>query len=189
LAQAWFKDKYVPDGSVYEFVERPGGNATVSFGIPRQFASIAVGWTQYILDKGSIIIGARVFLDGNVFNAGQEHNATARDFGFRLALHELGRALGLGSLVDGLDIMDPIGSTSHANDPPIISTIDLFALHVLASEPFFSSPLIVLNTDQTVSMNAWNVLGLSPSNQTAKGIGDSAVTCPHSTAKFPVCYS
>jgi hypothetical protein len=83
--------------------------------------------------------------------------------------------------------MNPIGTTSHALDPPLISMIDLFALHVLASEPFFSSP-VVLNTDQHAILNAWNILGFSPNNETAARFDTSAVTCPVSTVKFSICY-
>ncbi len=188
MAQAWFARNYFPGGNVYTFVESPTGNATVTFGIPAQYASIAVGWTQYVLDHSLTIIGAHIFLDDGVFNAGQAHNETDLEYGFRIALHELGRVLGLGSLVDGLDVMDPIGTASHARDPPNISMIDLFALHVLASESSFSS-LIVLNTDQQVFMNAWNILGFSPNNETAARFDTSAVTCPVSTVRFSVCYS
>ena len=188
MAQVWFTQNYFPGGKVYTFVESPVGNATVAFGMPAECASIAVGWTQYNLNNSLTIIGAHVFLDGGVFNPGQEHNETTLEYGFRIALHELGRVLGLGSLVDGLDIMDPIGTVSHALDPPIISMIDLFALHVLASEPFFSSP-IVLNTDQHVLINAWNLLGISPNNQTATGIDGSAAICPLRAVKFSFCYS
>lgn len=69
---------------------------------------------QHILDKSLTIIGAHVFLDEGVSNAGQEHNATSREYGFCLAPHELGRVLGLGSLVDGLDIMAQ-GGRFHLN--------------------------------------------------------------------------
>ena len=187
-AQVWFTQNYFPGGQVYSFVESPVGNVTVTFGMPVQYACIAVGWTQYVLDKSLTILGAHVFLDESVFSAGQEHNETALEYGFRLALHELGRVLGLGSLVDGFDVMDPIGTIGHALDPPIISMIDLFALHVLASEPFFSSP-IVLNTDQGMFTNAWNIIGFSPDNQTATAFGGSAIICQFSTAKFSTCYS
>jgi hypothetical protein len=187
VAQVWFAQNYFPGGRAYTFVQSPTGNATVTFGMPAGFACIAVGWTQYQLDHSSTILSAHVFLDDQVFNAGQEHNATALDYGFRIALHELGRVLGLGSLVDRLDVMDPIGTASHALDPPIISMIDLFALHVLASEAPFSSP-IVFNTDQHVPMNAWKIVGFSPNNQTTIVFDGAVVICPLSMVKFSVCY-
>jgi hypothetical protein len=65
--------------------------------------------------------------------------------------------------------------------------IDLFVLHVLASERFFSSP-IVLNTDQHVLMIAWNPLGISPNNQTATGIDGSAPVFLR-TVKFSLLYN
>jgi hypothetical protein len=147
----------------------------------------AVGWTQYVLDHSLTIIGAHVFLDEDVFSAGQQHNETALEYGFRLALHELGRVLGLGSLVDGLDIMNPIGTAMHAGNPPLISMIDLFALHVLASKSFFYSP-IVLNTDQDGLVNVWNILGFSPNNQTGARFDGFTITCPVRTMKFSLCY-
>jgi hypothetical protein len=189
MAQVWFQQNYFPGGNVYSFVESPVGNATVTFGMPPEYVSIAVGWTQYILDQSSTIIGAHTFLDGRVFNAGQGNNGTALEYGFRIALHELGRVLGLGSLVDGLDVMNPMGTTSHARDPPIISMMDLFALHVLASEPSLSSPVIALNTDQQLSINAWNLTGVSPNNLAATRSGGPPVTCPLRTTKYSVCYS
>jgi hypothetical protein len=184
MAEVWFTQNYFPGGRVYTFVESPVGNATVAFVTLAECASIAVGWTEYIFDKSLTIIEAHTFLDENAFNAGQEHNETAPKYGFRIALHELGRVLGL----DGLDIMDPIGTVSHALDSPIISMIDLFALHVLAWEPFFSSS-IVLYTDQQIWMNAWNVLGISPNNQIATGIDGAAAICPLRAVKFSFCYS
>ncbi len=189
IAQVWFEQNYFPGGNVYSFVESPVGNATVTFGMPPEYVSIAVGWTQYILTQPSTIIGAHTFLDGRVFNVGQGSNATALEYGFRIALHELGRVLGLGSLVDGFDVMNPIGTTGHARDPPIISMMDLFALHVLASEPSLSSPVIALNTDQQISINAWNLIGVSTNNLAATRSGGPPVTCPLRTTKYSTCYT
>jgi hypothetical protein len=164
LAQLWFQQNYFPDGRVFTFVASPSGNVTVSYGMPAGFVSIAVGWTEYVLDGASTIASAHVFLDGSSLGVPQEPNVTGLEFGFRLALHELGRALGLGSLVSGSDIMDPVGTISRATQPPMISFIDLFALHILASEQVSPSPAIVLNTDQNVSLNAWSLLGGSLDN-------------------------
>lgn len=64
---------------------------------------------------------------------------TARQLAFRLAIHELGRILGLGSVLDGHDVMDPRDTLSRAAQPPMISILDLYAVHVLAggSAPSF----------------------------------------------------
>ena len=188
LAQLWFQQNYFPDGNVFTFTTSPSGDVTVSFDMPAGVASIAVGWTEYVLDGTSTIAAAHVFLDGNIFNALQGPNATSIEIGFRLALHELGRVLGLGSLVDGLDIMDPVGTISRAAEPPMISFIDLFALHILASEPSLSSPAIVLSTDQGVSLNAWNLVSGSFSKQIATGSDNSTITCPVRLTKDVVCY-
>ena len=175
LAQLWFQQNYFPEGNVFTFVASPFGNVTISYGLPAGFASIAVGWTQYAMYGSSTIATAHVFLDGSVFNDPREPNTTGLDLGFRLALHELGRVLGLGSLVDGSDVMDPVGTVLRADQPPIISFIDLFALHVLASEPSLSTLTIVLSTDQKVFVNAWNLVGASLNNQPPAPSGNGAV--------------
>ena len=81
----------------------------------------------------SSIISTQTFLDPSVFNEAQESNATAQLYAFRLALHEFGRILGLGSVLDGQDLMDPQGTPERALQPPVFSTLDLYAVHVLAS--------------------------------------------------------
>jgi len=187
-AQVWFRYNFFPEGSVYSFVESHSGNVTISFSIPAECASIAVGWTQYILAAPSTILGARVFLDGRVFDDSQEPNSTIRTYALWVALHELGRVLGLGSLLDGHDIMDPVGTVTRGDAPPLISFIDLFALHMLATEPFLSSSVIVLNTDQQASLNAWDLLGLSPKNQVATRLFDPTAICPVRSAESPICY-
>jgi hypothetical protein len=110
-------------------------------------------------------------------------------YGLRVALHELGRVLGLGSLVDGRDIMDPIGTLARAAVPPMISIIDLFALHTLATEAAFSSPVIVLSTDQQVSLSALDLLDHPFANQAVVALDNRTVTCQVSSVKSPPCYA
>jgi hypothetical protein len=188
LAQLWFEQYYFPGGSVFTFAVSPLGNVTITYGIPAAFASIAVGWTQYTFGSGTTIVAAHVYLEENTFNSQQEPNTTDREYGFRLALHELGRVLGLGSLIDGLDVMDPLGTVSRSGEPPMISFIDLFALHILASEPFVATPVIVLNTDQAALLNAWNLLGASFFLLASTGYDYPEVTCPAKLSKGVVCY-
>ena len=187
-AQLWFQRNYFPGSKVYEFIESGSGNVTVSFEIPPEFAAIAVGWTQYVLDATLNILGAHVYLDGAVFNKPSEPNTTTQALAFRLALHELGRVLGLGSLVDGQDIMDPIGTVSHAMFPPIISVIDLFALHELASTSSFSSP-ITLSTDQQVVLNGWSLLPDPYEMQANPDSGTTSLFCPLAPREPSACYS
>lgn len=157
--QLWFQHNYFPDGNVYTFTESSSANVTVNFAIPAAFGGLAVGWTDYTFAPSSTtILSARTYLDPTVFNAAQENNATAKQYGFRLALHELGRVLGLGNLIDGNDIMDPLATPSRATQPPMFSTLDLFAVHVLASENTLTSTVIVLNTDQYQLLNARSLL-------------------------------
>lgn len=132
-AQLWAN----PSGPEYAFVEVDDGSATttVSYSMPQAYASIAVGWTNYNYAPSSrtLIVSTQTFLDPSVFNEAQGGNATAQLYAFRLALHEVGRILGLGSILDGQDLMDPRGTPERALQPPVFSTLDLYAVHVLAS--------------------------------------------------------
>ena len=125
-----------PNAIVYQFVETDDGTATstVSFSMPAAFASIAVGWTNYKYAPGSrtVVVSTQTYLTPTVFNDVQGANVTARRYAFWLALHELGRILGLGSLMDGKDIMEPRYTAARIDGVPEFSTIDLFALHILA---------------------------------------------------------
>jgi len=171
--QLWFQHMYFPDGNVYTFVQSDHANVTVTYALPPLCSGLAVGWTDYTFGPSSTaIVSARTYLDPSVFNAAQESNVTARQYGFRLALHELGRVLGLGNLIDGNDIMDPLATPTRATQPPMISTIDLYALHVLASEASLTSLVIVLNTDQYQLLIASSLL--ISTNGVMSSIGSSA---------------
>jgi hypothetical protein len=130
-------------GTLYQFVETDDGSATakVSFSMPAPYASIAVGWTMYKFAPGSRtnVISTQTYLTPTVFNEAQADNVTARHYAFWLALHELGRILGLGSVLDGKDIMEPRYTPERISEVPNLSTLDLYALQVLAggSAPTF----------------------------------------------------
>jgi hypothetical protein len=125
-----------PTATMYDFVEADDGTATstVSFSMPTAYASIAVGWTTYKFAPGSrtSIVSTQTYLTPTVFNEAQGSNATARSYAFWLALHELGRILGLGSILDGKDIMEPRYTPERVTQIPKLSTLDIYALHVLA---------------------------------------------------------
>ena len=132
-----------PSATIYNFVESVDGTATstVSFSMPAAYASIAVGWTNYEFAPGSStsIISTQTYLTPTVFSNAQANNATARLYAFWLALHELGRVLGLGSVMDGKDIMEPRYFAARVDEAPQFSTLDLYAVHILAqgSSPSF----------------------------------------------------
>jgi len=139
-------------GPVYTFVEVNDGlaNAKVSFDMPKAYAGIAVGWTNYKFEPGSrtLIKSTQTYLDPATFNVAQVGNLTAQHYAFWLALHELGRVLGLGSILDSSDIMDPLATPARASQPPTLSTLDLYAVHVLASgsaPTFITLPASILN--------------------------------------------
>lgn len=143
LAQFWQSSP----GPVYTFIESNDASATakVSYSMPSAYAGIAVGWTNYNYQPGSrtLIKSTQSYLDPAVFNAAQARNLTARQYAFWLALHELGRVLGLGSILDSSDVMDPMATLTRATEPPMLSTLDLYAVHVLASgsaPPFVTLP-------------------------------------------------
>ena len=103
--------------------------------MPAAYSGIAVGWTDYKYAPSSktTILSTQTYLDPSVFTGSQESNVTAREYALRLALHELGRVLGLGSVLDGRDIMDPRATPNRAKESPFLSILDLYALNVLAS--------------------------------------------------------
>jgi hypothetical protein len=134
-AQAWYQESNL-SAPVYTFVETNDTTATstVSFNMPAAYAGIAVGWTDYTFARGSrtSIISTETYLDPSVFNQAQENNMTARRYAFWLALHETGRILGLGSVLDSQDIMDPQATPERVTQVPTLSTLDLYAVYVLA---------------------------------------------------------
>jgi hypothetical protein len=128
---------------VYQFAETDDGSATaiVSFSLPAAYAGIAVGWTDYKFAPGSrtTVVSTKTYLTPTIFNEAQANNVTAQRYAFWLSLHELGRILGLGSILDGQDIMEPRYTPQRISQVPRLSTLDLYALHVLAqgSAPTF----------------------------------------------------
>jgi len=134
-AQLWYLQNN-PTATVYTFVEANYGTATsvVSFSMPTEFASIAVGWTSYKFATGSrtSITSTQTYLTPTIFNDAGATNGTARKYAFWLALHELGRILGLGSILDGKDIMEPRYTPERISGVPMLSILDLYAVHVLA---------------------------------------------------------
>jgi hypothetical protein len=141
-AQVWDQPNSGSAG-LYRFVETDDGSATaiVSFSMPAAYAGIAVGLTMYKFAPGSRsqYVSTHTYLTPSVFNNAQAGNLTARSYAFWLALHELGRILGLGSLLDGKDIMEPRYTPQRITQVPSLSTLDLYAVHVLAqgSAPSF----------------------------------------------------
>jgi len=125
-----------PSATVYQFAETDDGSesAVVSFSMPAAYATIAVGWTNYAYAPGTrtSIVSTQTYLTPTIFNAAQGNNMTARRYAFWLALHELGRILGLGSILDGQDIMEPRYTPERISETPRLSTLDLYALSVLA---------------------------------------------------------
>lgn len=135
-AQKWFQEN-VQDGPV-----------TVTFSLPAAYSSFAVAWTEYKFAPSSktTITSAHVYLTETIFSQAQESNSTARQYAFRLALHELGHVLGLGHVLDGKDIMDPRAPAYLATQQTLISSLDLYAIHTLASGAGVSAFILLPST-------------------------------------------
>ena len=143
--------------------------------MPAAYAGIAVGWTNYNFAPSSKtdILSTQTYLDPTAFTNAQENNATARAYALRLALHELGRVLGLGSVLDGHDIMDPRGTPERATAPMYISILDLYALQVLAggNAPTFVTlpdnvPNLLLDANTFITPTAMYLAPSLPTNST-----------------------
>ena len=139
-AQSWNQEN---QSIIYQFVESDETTATstIKFSMPAPYASIAVGWTNYKFASGSrtTYVSTETYLTPTIFNNANAGNATAGRYAFWLALHELGRILGLGSVLDPKDIMDPMYTPLRMSQVPNLSTLDLYAIHTLAqgSAPTF----------------------------------------------------
>jgi len=133
-AQNWYDENFQA-GPSYRFLESSSGSVKVNFGVPAAYSEFAVGWTDYkfAASPKNSIVSAQVYLDEGIFDAAQGGNSTVREYAFRLALHELGHVLGLGHLLDGKDIMDPRGPAYLSTKQPLLTTLDLYAIHLLAS--------------------------------------------------------
>jgi hypothetical protein len=179
-AQLWYLQN-TPSATAYTFVETNDGTATsaVSFSMPAEFASIAVGWTSYKFAAGSrtSITSTQTYLTPRIFNDAGASNATARRYAFWLALHELGRILGLGSVLDGKDIMEPRYTPERVSGTPMLSTLDLYAVHVLAEGqaptfvtlPYGVQDQLVLATSFLPNAHEILLAPMPASNQLASG--------------------
>jgi hypothetical protein len=180
-AQLWFQHTYFPDDEVYTFTESSPASVIISYALPAACVGIAVGWTDFTFaPSSSTIVSARTYLDSSVFNSAQENNVTAKEYAFRLALHELGRVLGLGNVIDGKDIMDPVGTPNRVSQAPMISILDLYAVHMLSSASSLKSSVVVLNTDQYQLLNAWSLL----TNQSSEAEFVSSLASPRRFASL-----
>jgi len=163
-AQVWFEQTAsVESTQTYRFVESNNASAIIRFSMPAAYSGFAVGWTNYKYAPSSKnIVSTQTFLDPQVFSVSQAENATARQYALRLALHELGRVLGLGSVFDGRDIMDPRNTPGRVNEAPLLSSLDLYATQILASGSTPSSVTLPINI-QDQGVDARTLIGAGSS--------------------------
>jgi len=121
-AQLWFAREYFPNSSVYTFEL---GDSSAPVQVRLLDSSTVVGsiqaWTDYhaqkgIMESASVKIGVR----------------NSKEAILLLSLHELGHVLGVGHVsCCERDLMDPYPVANAA--APLPTTLDLYAVHILAS--------------------------------------------------------
>ena len=121
-AQLWFAREYFPNSSVYTF-KADDGSAQVQVRLVN--SSTIVGsiqaWTDYRAQNGT--------MESASVQIAVRNSAEAV---LLLSLHELGHVLGVGHVsCCERDLMNPYPVTHSAF--PVPSTLDLYAVHVLAS--------------------------------------------------------
>jgi hypothetical protein len=122
-AQLWFAREYFPNSSVYT-LEAGDSSAPVQVTLVSSstVAENILGWTNYHEQNG-VIESANV----RIAAANSEHTTLV------LSAHELGHVLGLGDdvICCETDLMNTFPTVNNASALP--TTLDLYALHVLAS--------------------------------------------------------
>jgi hypothetical protein len=127
-AQLWFAKEYFPNSSVYTFEV---GDSSAQVQVKLLDSSTVVGsiqgWTDYhaqngIMESASVKIGAK----------------NSKEAVLLLSVHELGHVLGIGHVsCCERDLMNAYPVTKSASYIP--TTLDLYAVHVLASSDLLPS--------------------------------------------------
>ena len=116
-AQQWFRTTYYPTGGVLKLVEGSPGDAVVTF-----------AWNPIICGAYGSAGGCTTSWSG--YNAHAKTTIDLQwgpDYTSAIAVHELGRVLGIGTATYPQDLMN------INNDVHMPSTLDLYGVHLLAS--------------------------------------------------------
>jgi len=140
-AQKWFAQKYFPDGKTYTLVASDAVNTPVAV----RFQNISQGVSYCTLGQdtvpfrsGTTITSALMKLTGYCQN-----QALDRTLVYLVAIHEFGHALGIGHV----NFETPHDVMREWFEPDWqISTLDLYAIHVLASGSAPSDVVVLPNS-------------------------------------------
>jgi hypothetical protein len=117
-AQVWFKETYFPTGQTYDFTESSTGiQVQYLYGVCGGCGSMRLNYTSQAL-----------FVQVGITDENKNTNSPLTVT--TTAEHELGHALGLKHTEVEGDLMYPVGTANLLYVP---STLDLYALHVLAT--------------------------------------------------------
>jgi hypothetical protein len=139
-AQEWFAQKYFADGKVYTLVASNTGKIVVHFqNLSQGVSYCTLGQETVPARYGTTITSGRMTLTGYCANQALDQTLV-----YLVAVHEFGHALGIGHV----NFEEPHDMMRVWFEPDWqISTLDLYAVHVLASG---SAPSQILTLPDTI---------------------------------------
>jgi hypothetical protein len=145
-AQVWFKNTYYPTGAVFNLVEAPSNTA-----VPFTGAAI-VSFTSNTITCGQETADGCTTWHISTISTTTNTITTidiewTKDYTNHVSLHEVGRILGLGTAIytSQLNGNPDIMSEDWSAGTPAISTLDLYAVHLMASGTSVTSATLPQN--------------------------------------------
>ena len=140
-SQAWFINTYYPNSRAYDFVEQEKGKVTIVFVTkPIIFGNtLAAGYTQNVNSKDNVILKSTITIDITTQASSRYHVEV-------VAAHEIGHALGLDHTHVAGDLME-LWSVILYGVMQIPSTLDLYAVHLLAENKMPKNKTVILPSE------------------------------------------